>query len=100
MLNEENKKLCAKVIKKYGKTKQTIKVAEECGELVRAASRVLAGNLSNAAWENYAEEVVDVIVMTEQARQMLQMSDEEINKLAKYKLTKALEKEELPFTTD
>lgn len=100
MLNEKNKKLCAEVIKKYGTGKQTVKIAEECAELIQAIAKLMGGNRSREVWINYAEELVDVIVMTEQAKQMLSMTDEEVNELAEYKLVKALGKEELPFTTD
>ena len=93
MLSDENKKLCWEVLSKYGIEHQYYKIIEECSELQEATSHILQ-NRDFDRMENFREELVDVIVMCQQMLMVTGMQTEEVNRRAKAKLLRALNKEE------
>lgn len=58
----------AAAIAKWGTTSQMNQVQEECAELIAAINRLRRGRVNI---KDLAEEVADVIVVTEQARQIV-----------------------------
>ena len=89
MLNDENKELCWRVLAKYGIRAQRIVVMEECSELQKAICKMFR-ETTNQNVNNYHEEIVDVIVMCQQMLLADRISMEEVNKMAKAKLERAL----------
>ena len=67
-LTQEQERLLARAVEVYGAPDQWGMVLEECGELVAAINRRNRGRITD---DQLLEEVADVIVMVEQARQML-----------------------------
>ena len=95
MLNEENKERCRRIIDHYGYRPQLGMVIEECSELIQATAKVLRNcplrcepALRNP--ENFKEELADVAAMLEQARQMANISEAEINSRVEKKLEKVI----------
>ena len=62
-------------------------LTEECAELIKEASKALRGYERP---EKMREELIDVIVMTEQIRLMMDVSMDEVNEKAAEKLRRAL----------
>jgi hypothetical protein len=63
-------------IKKFGKDKQMDMIIEECSELIKCIVKLRRYN-GNEVWrQKTLEEVADVMLMMEQAVQMLSTSDE------------------------
>ena len=95
MLNDENKMLCGKVLKKYGFAHQLLKTGEECTELSQVIFRITQGETNLEKICNLFEEFVDVYVMEEQLLQYfveyIGMDVGAFNASAKIKLLKALE---------
>ena len=92
MLNEENKERCRKIIAHYGYRPQLGMVIEECSELIQATAKVLRKGTSATPFpENFKEELADVMAMCEQARQMANVSESEINIRVQEKLDKVLD---------
>ena len=89
MLSEENKKLCWQVLSKYGIENQRRMVIEECSELQKAVCKMFRED-SNEHYVNYIEELVDVIVMSQQMLLAENISMEDVNKMAEAKLALAL----------
>ncbi|MBQ9257471.1 MAG: hypothetical protein IJ181_10185 [Acidaminococcaceae bacterium] len=93
MLNEENKERCRRIIDYYGYRPQLGMVIEECSELIQATAKVLRKGTCAAPFpENFTEELADVIAMCEQARQMANISESEINSRVEKKLEKVISK--------
>lgn len=93
MLNEENKERCRKIIAHYGYRPQLGMVIEECSELIQATAKVLRKGTSATPFpENFKEELADVAAMLEQARQMANVSESEINIRVQEKLDKVLDR--------
>ena len=95
MLNEENKERCRRIIDHYGHRPQLGMVIEECSELIQATAKVLrncpcAVNQPYAIPENFKEELAGVAAMLEQARQMANISEAEINSRVEKKLEKVI----------
>ena len=91
MLNNKNAMLCAKIIKKYGTSKQMLKAGEECTELAQAIFRTAQDGSNWHYMDNLIEELVDVIVMTEQLVLITGLTKDKINEKAREKLERALE---------
>ena len=95
MLNDENKMLCGKVLKKYGVAHQLLKLGEECTELSQVIFRIAQGETNEENTCNLLEEFVDVYVMQEQLiqyfTQRMASTKEMFNESANIKLLKALE---------
>ena len=98
MLNDENKKLCAEVFDKYGSYHQILKLGEECTELAQTIFRVAQDGTNEKTTYNLIEEFIDVYVMQEQLiRYFLErgyITVNQFNKLAKFKLKRALEEKD------
>ena len=100
MLNAENTIKCRKILERNGQVLQMMKVSEECAELSQAVCKILEEPLTRdhsperieANQENFKEEVVDVLVVATQAVMIAGLSEEEINRRAKEKLDKELNK--------
>ena len=90
MLSEENKNLCWDVLAKYGTQNQRRMVIEECSELQKAVCKLFREPDSNEYYRNYIEELVDVIVMSQQMLLAENISMEDVNKMAEAKLALAL----------
>lgn len=91
MLNEENKERCRRIIDHYGYRPQLGMVIEECSELIQATAKVLRKGTSATPFpENFKEELADVMAMCEQARQMANISEAEINSRVEKKLEKVI----------
>ena len=90
MLNNKNAILCAKVIKKNGTSQQMLKAGEECTELAQAIFRMAQDGSNWHHTDNLIEEMVDVIVMTEQLVLITGLTREKINEMARQKLERAL----------
>ena len=95
MLNEENKKLCWQVLSKYGVVNQQRMVIEECSELQKAICKLFRDkDKKQGKYQlNYIEEIVDVIVMCEQMLLAENISGDVLNAMAKVKLERALQNE-------
>jgi len=76
-------RLCKKALKKWGIALQYVKLCEETGELLQAASKVFLNKWPKA---RLAEEIADVEIMLEQWKQAYSLhSDVEKLKLIKIK---------------
>ena len=89
MLNEENKKLCWEVLSKFGIANQMDMVIEECAELQKAVCKLFRAE-TEERFENFIEEIVDVIVVCQQMLLNMGVSMNEVNTRAKAKLERAL----------
>lgn len=87
MLNQTNQSLCELCLARYGRGTQLTVLTEECAELIKEASKALRGYERP---EKMREELIDVIVMTEQLRLMMDVSMDEVNEKAAEKLRRAL----------
>lgn len=87
MLNQTNQILCELCLARYGRDTQLTVLTEECAELIKEASKSLRGYERP---EKMREELIDVIVMTEQLRLMMDVSMDEVNEKAAEKLRRAL----------
>lgn len=98
MLNDENKKLCEEVFKKYGSYHQILKLGEECTELAQAIFRVAQDGTNEKTIYNLVEEFIDVYVMQERLiryfRERGYITVNQFNEFAKFKLKKALEEKD------
>ena len=90
LLDNRNQALCKMNLAKHGRDTQLIVLVEECAELIKEASKTLRGQERPA---KVKEELVDVIVMTEELRLMIGLSWKEVNEMAAEKLTEALLKD-------
>ena len=95
MLNEENKKLCWRVLSHFGISNQMRMVIEECSELQKAVCKFFREKdkktvfaLSGPCTENLIEEIIDVIVMCQQMLFILSVDMEEVNRRAIQRLRK------------
>lgn len=89
MLSEAVQKMCATAVAKFGKDAQLVILIEECSGLCKEACKSLRGSERT---EKMTEELVDVLVMCEQIRQMLMVSDEEINRMAEEKMRRTMKR--------
>ena len=87
MLNQTNQILCELCLSRYGRDTQLIILTEECAELIKEAAKSLRGYERP---EKLKEELIDVIVMTEQLRLDMDISMDEVNERAEKKLRRAL----------
>ena len=87
MLDQTNQIMCELCLTRYGRDTQLTVLTEECAELIKEASKALRGYERP---EKLKEELVDVIVMAEQLRLMLDISMDEVNEKAAEKLRRAL----------
>ena len=90
LLDNRNQALCKMNLAKHGRDTQLIVLIEECAELIKEASKTLRGMERPAKMK---EELVDVVVMTEEIRLMTGISWAEVNEMAAEKLTEALLKD-------
>ena len=89
MLSEAVQKMCATAVARFGKGAQLVILIEECSELCKEACKALR---DNERTEKLTEELVDVMVMCEQLRQMLLVSDDEINRMAEEKMRRTMKR--------
>ena len=97
MLSTENKELCYQALQKYGTEAQFLMVIEECSELQKAICKAFRNNKESVKTVDSAilEELVDVIVMCEQLRLMACVPMDDINDMARIKLERALNHENI-----
>lgn len=97
-MNEKQKEICQKVADIYN-AKQLIVAMEECAELIQAISKYLrllgdgqpiACDKVPGAYENIAEECADVLIMIEQLRWVIGISDEHLSKMIDKKLERTI----------
>ncbi len=87
-----------KAIDKYGKDNQLNMVQEECAELIQAISkykRAIASknvNATRSSRENIVEELADVMIMQEQLKIMLNITEFELMEYRIKKLTRLEER--------
>ena len=94
MLNKENIELCWNVLARYGVQNQRRMIVEECAELQKAVCKLF--RYENcvqypAYYQNYIEELLDVIAVIQQMLLAEGLAMEDVNAGIKTKLTKALE---------
>lgn len=87
MLNAENTRLCWDLLAKFGVNNQYVKIIEESAELIEAASHILQGDGDK---DNFLEEMVDVIVVSQQFFNDNHITDDDINEIARAKILRAL----------
>ena len=94
MLNQTNQILCELCLTRYGRDTQLMVLAEECAELIKEAAKALRGYERP---EKLKEELIDVIVMTEQLLLDMDISMDEVDEEAEKKLRRALSRFERDF---
>lgn len=67
-LTKEQEALCLRAVRTYGPEAQWRHVQEECAELTAAINKRIRERISD---DQLLDEVADVLIMAEQARQML-----------------------------
>ena len=87
MLNAENTRLCWDVLSKFGVNNQYYKIMEEAAELIEAASHMAQGDGDK---DNFLEEMIDVIVVCQQFFNDNDITDDDVNRIAKIKIDRAL----------
>ena len=87
MLNAENTRLCWDLLSKFGVNNQYYKIMEEAAELIEAASHMAQGDGDK---ENFLEEMIDVIVVCQQFFNDNGITDDDVNRIAKSKIDRAL----------
>ena len=87
MLNAENTRLCWDVLSKFGVNNQYYKIMEEAAELIEAASHMAQGDGDK---DNFLEEMIDVIVVCQQFFNDNDITDDDVNRIAKSKIDRAL----------
>ena len=87
MLNAENTRLCWDLLAKFGVNNQYYKIMEEAAELIEAASHILQGDGDK---ENFLEEMIDVIVVSQQFFNDNHITDDVVNARARAKILRAL----------
>ena len=94
MLNKENQELCWDVLAAYGINRQLMMVVEECSELQKVICKMFRDGTEHHK-ENFAEELVDVIVMCEEMCLAYGVDQNELNGRAHNKLIRALKNKEV-----
>lgn len=87
MLNAENTRLCWDLLSKFGVRNQYYKIMEEAAELIEAASHMAQGDGDK---DNFLEEMIDVIVVCQQFFNDNGITDDDVNRIAKSKIDRAL----------
>lgn len=87
MLNAENTRLCWDLLSKFGVNNQYYKIMEEAAELIEAASHMAQGDGNK---DNFLEEMIDVIVVCQQFFNDNGITDDDVNRIAKSKIDRAL----------
>lgn len=97
-LSEENKK----VGKYYGYEAQSNQLIEECAELIQAVNKYRRASTSLGipveeekkaiAFDNLKEEIVDVEIMLEQIKYLLEIDEEEMAAIKLYKVNRTVER--------
>jgi NTP pyrophosphatase (non-canonical NTP hydrolase) len=72
----------------YGTNDRLRLLMEECGELVQASNKILRYPDSHVARVNLLEEMVDVSIMIEQIRTLLDYSESEWEEMEQYKVNR------------
>lgn len=75
-------------VKHYGCQSQVNMAIEEMSELTKELCKSLRGKTRRTSLR---EEIADVEIMLEQLKSLFEFSQEEINEVKKYKITRALE---------
>ena len=94
MLNQQNKDLCRAIISLHDTTHQTKLVIEECSELIKAICKCERDEygVTQEHFNNFIEELADVIVMCQQMLLIFNVSMDDINRMANAKLLRTLER--------
>lgn len=97
-ISEENKN----VGKYYGYEAQSNQLIEECAELIQAVNKYRRASTSLGipvneekkaiAFDNLKEEIVDVEIMLEQIKYLLEIDEEEMAAIKLYKVNRTMER--------
>lgn len=97
-ISEENKN----VGKYYGYEAQSNQLIEECAELIQAVNKYRRASTSLGipvneekkaiAFDNLKEEIVDVEIMLEQIKYLLEIDEEEMVAIKLYKVNRTMER--------
>ena len=87
MLNAENTRLCWDLLSKFGVNNQYYKIMEAAAELIESASHMAQGDGDK---DNFLEEMIDVIVVCQQFFNDNGITDDDVNRIAKSKIDRAL----------
>ncbi len=79
-----------KIILNYGYDRQSIKLIEEMAELQQAICKHRESKDKAKSLIDIKGEIADVLIMLEQVKYILNISDEELNKIKEYKLNRQL----------
>lgn len=82
-------KMCEKALEKWGVDAQLVMVIEECSELIKEATKSLRGHQRR---ENIKDELADVVVMCEQLRIILGLTEEDLENIAEAKMLRAMQR--------
>lgn len=87
-MTEQNIERCHKIAKHYGCEKQTVKSAEECCELAQILLKIVNSDNSSIYRGKLIEELSDVMVCVEHIRYLYAITDEDIEQVVCYKLSR------------
>ncbi len=91
-LSKENQK----IINRYGLDEQLLQLMEECGELLQAVSKYRRKKQSgekaefNQTIQDLKLEMTDVLILFDQIKERLGMTDEELHMMAEYKIRRQI----------
>ena len=90
-MNAKQEKICSSILNHYGLENQLGICQEECAELIQALSKYVrlkkAGyNEIERTKNNITLEIADVLIMIQQIKEGLNISDEELNYMINFKL--------------
>ena len=84
-----------KIADHYGYDEQSSQLVEECAELIQAVSkyrRSVSKEAKVVALENLIEEIVDVEIMLEQVKYLLQLHEHDLEAVKIYKVNRTRER--------
>jgi len=87
-MTEQQETILQKALNVYGIQSQTLMLAEECAEVVKAASKLVRNkNFKSSELINcLVEEIADVRIMLNQMRIYYEIPDEQIDQVVAYKI--------------
>ena len=78
------------IMDKYGIEKQTLMLAEEQGELIKAINKRLRGKTQDS--NEIAEEMVDVMIVIAEIREYFGITESEIEIIVKQKMSRIVDR--------
>lgn len=90
-MNAKQEKICSSILKHYGLENQLGICQEECAELIQVISKYIRMEKSGyneieRTKNNITLEIADVLIMIQQIKEGLNISDEELNYMINFKL--------------